>query len=246
MREGAMTRVKVCGITSLEDAQLAVQWGVDALGFIFAPSPRQISPERARQIIKAISPFVKTVGVFVDERPNVVREMLQFCGLDLIQFHGEESPEMCAAFMPRIIKAFRVRDRSVLPSIRTYQGSVRVVLLDAFSNERHGGTGRAFDWNIALMARGFRIPLMLSGGLNPSNIKDAISKVKPFAVDVNSGIEQWPGKKDPVLMKKLMKRIRDLDKVVTPGSWNPRGKNTTLNLSTSETVNGYGQGKVSE
>lgn len=203
-----MARVKVCGITCLEDARMAIHLGADALGFIFAPSPRQISPERARQIIKAISPFVKTVGVFVDERPNVVREMLQFCGLDLIQFHGEESPEICAAFMPRVIKAFRVRDRSVLPSIRHYQGSVRVVLLDAFSNERHGGTGQTFGWNIALMARGFRIPLMLSGGLNPSNIKDAISKVKPFAVDVNSGIEERPGKKDPLLMKAFMTEIK--------------------------------------
>jgi phosphoribosylanthranilate isomerase len=203
-----MTRVKVCGITCLEDAQLAVQCGADAIGFIFAPSPRRISPENAREIIKAISPFVKTVGVFVDESPDRVREILEFCGLDLIQFHGEEPPEICAAFMPRSVKAFRVRDGSVLSLMRQYQGRIRAMLLDAFSSERHGGTGESFDWDIALMARGLGIPLILSGGLNPANIRDAISAVRPFAVDVSSGIEARPGKKDPLLMEAFMTEIR--------------------------------------
>jgi phosphoribosylanthranilate isomerase len=207
-----MARVKVCGITCLEDAQMAVQSGVDALGFIFAPSPRRISPEKAREIVSAIPPFVKTVGVFVDERPDTVRQMIRFCGLDLVQFHGDESPETCGDFMPRAIKAFRVRDRSALQSIRPYQGKIRAMLLDAFSNERHGGTGQTFDWDIAVTVKGLRIPVILSGGLAPANIGIAISKVTPFAVDVNSGIEERPGKKDPVLMEKLMKRIRDVDK----------------------------------
>ena len=212
MRERAMTRVKVCGITCLEDAQLAVQCGADAIGFIFAPSPRRIRPEKAREIIKAISPFVKSVGVFVDESPDRVREILECCGLDLIQFHGEESPEACGEFMPRAVKAFRVRDGSVLSLMRQYQGRIRAMLLDAFSPERAGGTGQTFDWAIAVTAKGLHIPLMLSGGLNPSNIRDAVKKVRPFAVDVNSGIEKRPGKKDPVLMEKLMKRIREVEK----------------------------------
>jgi phosphoribosylanthranilate isomerase len=207
-----MARVKVCGITCLEDAQMAVQSGADALGFIFAPSPRRISPEKAREITKAIPPFVKTVGVFVDERPDVVRRITQFCGIDPIQFHGEESPDLCGEFTTRVIKAFRVRGGSVLPSIRPYQGRIRAVLLDAFSHERHGGTGQIFDWDIAVRAKRLRIPVILSGGLNPSNIGDAISMVRPFAVDVNSGIEKRPGKKDPLLMEKLMERIRNIDK----------------------------------
>lgn len=202
-----MTRVKVCGITCLEDAQLAVQLGVDALGFIFAPSPRMIRPEGAREIIAAISPFVKTVGVFVDEGTDRVREMVEFCGLDLVQFHGEESPEACRMFMPRCIKAFRVRDASVISSIRAYQGHVRAVLLDTFCHGQHGGTGQPFDWDIAVRVKGLRIPLILSGGLNTANITDAISRVAPFAVDVNSGIEERPGKKDPMLLKRLMEMI---------------------------------------
>jgi len=205
-----MTLVKVCGITTLEDAQMAVQLGADALGFIFGPSPRRISPEEAREIIKSISPFVKTVGVFVEERPDRVREILEFCGLDLIQFHGDESPRLCAAFMPRSIKAFRVKDRSVLTMIRAYRGSVRAMLLDAFSDDRHGGTGRTFDWEVAVRARGFQLPLILSGGLNPLNIEEAVSKTRPFAVDVNSGVEQWPGKKDPMLLRKFIKKIQNI------------------------------------
>jgi phosphoribosylanthranilate isomerase len=206
-----MTRVKVCGITSLEDAHVAVQLGVDALGFIFAPSPRRLSPERAREIICAIPPFVKTVGVFVNERPRRVRRIMEFCGLDLIQFHGEESPEVCKGFMPRAVKALRVRDPSVLTAIGSYGESVRAVLLDAFSDDRRGGTGRTFDWEIALRAKGLGIPLILSGGLNPANIEAAVSKTRPFAVDVNSGVEQGPGKKDPLLLAELMKRIRETD-----------------------------------
>lgn len=212
MREGAMARVKVCGITSLEDAQMAIRSGADAIGLIFAPSPRRIRPEEAREIINNVPPFVKTVGVFVDERPYVVRQIIEFCGIDLVQFHGEESPEACGEFMPCTVKAFRVRDGSVLSLMRQYQGRIRAMLLDAFSPERAGGTGQLFDWTIAVTAKGLGIPVILSGGLNPSNIGDAIKKVKPFAVDVNSGIEERPGKKDPVLMEKFMKRIRDVDK----------------------------------
>ena len=195
MRGGAVPKVKVCGITCPEDAQMAVQLGADALGFIFAPSPRQIRPDEAREITRTVPPFVKTVGVFVNESPPVVREIMAFCGLDLIQFHGEESPEVCKEFMPRAIKAFRVRDGSVLPLIRPFQGRIRAALLDTFSHESRGGTGQIFDWDIALTAKGMRIPVILSGGLNPSNIREAIFKVGPFAVDVNSGIEKRPGKK---------------------------------------------------
>jgi phosphoribosylanthranilate isomerase len=206
-----MVRVKVCGITRHEDAATAVRLGVDALGFIFAPSPRQISPEIAREIIRALPPFVKTVGVFVGERPAVVREITQVCALDLIQFHGDEPPEVCGDFMPRSIKAFRVRDRSMLQSIRPYEGRIRAMLFDTYQDGRRGGTGTTFNWDIAVMGKMLGVPLILSGGLNPSNIKLAISTVRPFAVDVNSGIEGAPGKKDARLMTELMENIRTVE-----------------------------------
>lgn len=206
-----MVRVKVCGITNYQDAAMAVALGVDALGFIFAPSPRRITPEEALEIIGDIPPFVQTVGVFVNERPDVVRRIIQLCGLDLIQFHGDESPEVCEDFMPRAIKAFRIRDRSMLSSIRAYKGKIRAMLFDTYVEERQGGTGKTFDWDVAVMGKALGIPIILSGGLTPSNIESAISMVNPFAVDVSSGIEEQPGKKDHLLMEELMKKIRNAD-----------------------------------
>jgi len=203
-----MVMVKICGITNHQDAAMAVALGVDALGFIFAPSPRQITPQKAREIIGAIPPFVKTVGVFVNERQGAVRRIIRLCGLDLIQFHGDESSEVCGDFMPRTIKAFRVRDRPVLQSIRPYQGKIRAVVFDTYVEERPGGTGKTFDWDVAVMGKALGIPIILSGGLTPLNIGSAISTVRPFAVDVNSGIEEQPGKKDHILMKKFMGNIR--------------------------------------
>ena len=208
---GIMVRVKVCGITNYQDAAMAVQIGVDALGFIFAPSPRQIMPQKAREIIGAIPPFVKTVGVFVDERPEAIREIMLFCGLDLVQFHGDESPDFCAEFMPRTIKGFRIRNRSDIESVALYKGNTRAILLDTYAKGKRGGTGKTFDWNIALTGKAPGIPVILSGGLTPSNIGDAISTVKPYAVDVNSGIEERPGKKDYILMKELVEKIRPLN-----------------------------------
>lgn len=206
-----MVRVKVCGITNYQDAAMAVALGVDALGFIFAPSPRRITPEEALEIIGDIPPFVQTVGVFVNERPDVVRRIIQLCGLDLIQFHGDESPEVCEDFMPRAIKAFRITDRSMLSSIRAYKGKIRAMLFDTYVEERQGGTGKTFDWDVAVMGKALGIPIILSGGLTPSNIESAISMVNPFAVDVSSGIEEQPGKKDHLLMEELMKKIRNAD-----------------------------------
>lgn len=208
---GIMARVKVCGITNYQDAAMAVALGVDALGFIFAPSTRQIRPEKAREIICGIPPFVLTVGVFVNERPERVRRIIGLCGLDLVQFHGDESPGACGDFMPRSIKAFRIRDGSALPYIMPYQGKIRAMLFDTYVEDRRGGTGKIFDWNMAVTAKGPGIPIILSGGLAPSNIVRAISTVKPYAVDVNSGIEESPGKKDHILMKELMERIRTLN-----------------------------------
>jgi phosphoribosylanthranilate isomerase len=185
----AMVRVKICGITNRRDARMSVEMGADAIGFIFAPSPRQITPEKALEIICGIPPFVQTVGVFVNENPYAIREVMGSCGLDLVQLHGDETPETCAEFMPQAIKAFRFRDRSHLQSIRPYQGKIRAMLVDSYDERIRGGTGKTCSWDLAVRSKDSEIPVILSGGLTPSNIEKAISSVQPFAVDVNSGVE---------------------------------------------------------
>lgn len=206
-----MVRVKVCGITNPHDASMAVELGADAIGLVFAPSPRQVTPEQARHIINDLPPFVQTVGVFADECLTRIRDIVDFCGLEMIQLHGDESPEFCGALMPHAIKGFRLHDASSLLPIRHYQGKIRAVLLDAYQRGIKGGTGKSFDWNLAIAAGEFGIPVILSGGLRPSNIQRAILTVQPYAVDVNSGIEDSPGIKSPLLMKKLMEGIREIE-----------------------------------
>jgi phosphoribosylanthranilate isomerase len=197
-------KVKICGITNLADAATAVRLGADALGFIFGPSPRQISPHKARSIIRVIPPFIKTVGVFVNEGSAGIRDVMQYCGLDLIQLHGDESPGLCDELMPYTIKALRIKDESCLHTSRAYHGKVRALLLDTYSKEKAGGTGKTFDWSLAIKIKEMGIPIILSGGLGPSNIDLAVHSVGPYAVDVNSGIEDYPGKKNPILMKAVM------------------------------------------
>jgi len=201
-------KVKICGITNLEDASLAVNLGADALGFIFAPSPRQISPEAVRPIIRSLPPFVKSVGVFVNQDPEIIRDTMQFCGLDMVQMHGDEPPELCSRFMPDVIKALRIKDKSDLESVLPYKAAVRALLLDTYSENSAGGTGRTFDWDLAIGIKGTGIPIILAGGLGPSNIQEAFFRVRPYAVDVNSGIEERPGKKSRTLMEELFERIK--------------------------------------
>ena len=200
-------KVKICGITNLADAATAVRLGADALGFIFAPSPRRIAPQKVREIIRAIPPFVKTVGVFVNEAPASIRKVINDCGLDLVQLHGDESPALCDELMPYTIKALRIRDESSLQTGQAYHGKVRALLLDTYSKEKAGGTGKTFDWNLAIKIKQMGIPIILSGGLGPSNIDLAIHTVRPYAVDVNSGVEKYPGKKSHILIKALMAEL---------------------------------------
>ncbi len=204
-------KIKICGITSKQDAFAAVELGVDALGFIFAKSPRRIEPEKARAIINSLPPFVKIIGVFVNEAPAKIREITEYCALDMIQFHGDETPDDCNKFMPRAVKAFQLKDESTLEQMNLYSGKIRALLFDAFSKDKRGGTGKTFDWNLAIKGKDLGMPIILSGGLNPSNIEEAIKTVKPYAVDVNSGIEISPGKKDHVLMKQLFEVIKRLN-----------------------------------
>jgi phosphoribosylanthranilate isomerase len=198
--------IKICGITNYEDASAAVELGANALGFIFAHSPRRITAQRARDIIAAIPPFVKTVGVFVNEGLTAIREVKDYCGFDLVQLHGDEPPDFCHALMPYTIKSLRIKDSLRLPSIKAYQGKVRALLLDTYVKDKAGGTGKTFDWKLALKIKKLGMPIILSGGIKPSNIDEAIITVRPNAIDVNSGVEQYPGKKSIVLMKNLMEK----------------------------------------
>ena len=200
--------VKICGITDYEDASIAVELGAGALGFIFADSPRQITPQKARDIIRAMPPFVKTVGVFVDEGPAAIKEIIHYCGLDLVQHHGDESPDLCCELMPYTIKALRIKDESSLRTSRIYHGKVRALLLDTYSKDKAGGTGKTFNWQLAIKIKKLGIPIILAGGLGPANIDGAVSTVRPYAVDVNSGVEERPGKKSHTLMKDLMEKVR--------------------------------------
>ncbi|MDJ0984085.1 MAG: phosphoribosylanthranilate isomerase [Desulfobacterales bacterium] len=197
-------KVKICGITNAADASAAVELGANALGFIFADSPRQMTPQKVRTIVRMIPPFVKTVGVFVNETATTIRDVRQYCGLDLVQLHGDESPAFCDELMPYVIKSLRIKDDSCLQTSRAYQGKVRALLLDTWAREKVGGTGKTFDWQLAIKIKEIGIPIILAGGLRPSNINSAIQTVNPYAVDINSGIEEYPGKKNPALMKAVM------------------------------------------
>jgi len=200
-------RVKICGITNSEDALLAVKLGADVLGFIFADSPRQITPEKVKSIIYDLPPFIKTVGVFVNEEPEKIKEVQLECGLDLIQLHGDESPKQCQELRPYSIKALRIKDEKDIEGIDKYKGTVRAIHLDTYQKGKAGGTGKTFDWSLALKAKETGIPIILAGGLCPENIHEAITMVKPYAVDISSGVEERPGKKNPDLMKALFKKI---------------------------------------
>lgn len=201
-----MVRVKICGITNLHDALMAVEAGADALGFVFFQgSPRCISPENAAAIIRSLPPFVQTVGLFVNEKPATVNLVADQCGLDLVQLHGEESPDYCAVVKRRIIKAFRVRDASSLDDMPDYR--VAGCLLDAWSPAAHGGTGTTFNWDIAARAASSH-PIILAGGLTPENVAEAVATVKPYAVDVSSGVESAPGIKDAGLVRAFIGAAR--------------------------------------
>ena len=206
-----MVKVKVCGITNAQDAFMAVELGVDILGFIFASSPRRVNPEKARKIISLLPPFVLTVGVFVNEEQTIMRRIKSFCGLDLVQLHGDEPPDVCREFMPHAIKVFRIIDKSCLGCIKQYAGKVKALLLDTYSEKSRGGTGTTFDWDLAVKSKEPGIPVILSGGLTPSNIEEAVTTVNPYAVDVNSGVEERSGKKSPILLERLMEKISRID-----------------------------------
>jgi phosphoribosylanthranilate isomerase len=192
------TKVKICGITNAEDAAVAVEAGADALGFVFyRKSPRYIDPTLARQIIMNLPPLVVPVGVFVDEDQQVVRSLMDDCGLEIAQLHGNESAIYCKELGRAVLKALRVKDRSTFLALAEFRGraGVRGFILDAFSDQAYGGTGQVIDWQLAAEAAKVA-SILLAGGLSPDNVEKAIQAVRPYGVDVSSGVERSPGKKD--------------------------------------------------
>lgn len=200
------TAVKICGITRVEDALAAARLGAHALGFVFyAKSPRHVTGPRAAEIIGALPPFISAVGLFVNPEASEVERVLARVPLTLLQFHGEETPEFCARFGVPYLKAARVRVGLDLIQYAQQYNAARGLLLDAFADGIHGGTGTRFDWS--LIPRTMPCPVILSGGLAPENVAEAIRRVRPWAVDVSSGVEASPGLKDPLRIAAFMKEV---------------------------------------
>ncbi|WP_373510899.1 phosphoribosylanthranilate isomerase [Thiocapsa sp.] len=204
------TRVKICGLTRRADLDAAVAAGVDAVGFVFHPSsPRAVSPEEAHDLCAGLPPFVTAVGLFVDASAEEIRAILNRVPLELLQFHGEEDPELCASFGRRWIKAVRMRPGVDLAAQRRRYEQAAGLLLDTFDPARPGGTGQRFDWD--------RIPtalapsIVLAGGLDADNVGEAICLVRPFAVDVSGGVEASKGIKDHDKIRDFMQRVNDVD-----------------------------------
>jgi phosphoribosylanthranilate isomerase len=203
-----MTLVKICGITNLDDALAAVGAGADALGFNFYNlSPRYITPQDAREIIEQLPDSILTVGVFVNEESDTVRSIAKEAGLRALQLHGDESAEYCrelAAF--HIIKVFAVSDSFDVQALASY--NVEAIMLDTKHNTLRGGTGRVFDWSVALRVTPLIPKLFLAGGLSPENVENAVEMVHPFAVDACSALEDRPGKKNHERMRVFINTVR--------------------------------------
>ncbi len=198
-------RVKICGITHLDDAQAAVALGADALGFVFAEkSPRAIAPKEAAKIAAALPPFVVTVGVVTEGDETRLQHLLDDCGMQLLQLHGNFSDEIVARFSDRAILAVRMKKGVDLPPP---VHPVRAWLLDSFHEQRMGGSGTTFDWSLAAAAKRWG-PIILAGGLTPENVRQACEQVEPYAVDVSSGVEACPGKKDPAKLARFIRAAK--------------------------------------
>jgi phosphoribosylanthranilate isomerase len=201
-------KIKICGITNTADALSAVESGADMLGFVFhEPSPRAVAVPRAAEIVRSLPPHIVRVGVFVNpDRERVIRAAGE-CGLNLLQFHGEEPPDYCLQFGLMSMKAFRLRDAQSLEILPRYRTDAW--LLDSYAADKPGGTGETFNWDLAIAAKSRGTLIFLAGGLTPENVGLAIRKVRPFGVDVSSGVEAAPGKKDPSRVKAFITAARE-------------------------------------
>lgn len=202
-------RIKICGITTPADAVAAATAGADAIGLVFyAPSSRALSLQQAAGIQAALPPFITTVGLFVNPQADEVRNALAAVPLDCLQFHGEESPAFCASFGKPWIKAVRVSDAFSVSDARLKPyGAAQGLLLDTADAQLAGGSGKSFDWS--LVPRHCMQPVILAGGLNPANVGQAVQQVRPYAVDVSSGVESMPGKKDAALIREFIRAVHE-------------------------------------
>ncbi len=204
------TQVKICGLTNVADALAAAEAGADLIGLMFyEQSPRHLTLAAAANISRALPPGVLRVGVFVNPDEALVTRAIAECGLNLLQFHGEEPSEFCTQFGVMSLKAFRVRDAESLSRLADYQTDA--FLLDAYSPGGLGGTGETFNWELALAAKKYGRPVFLAGGLTPENVGAAVRRVRPFAVDVSSGVESAPGKKAAVKVQAFIQAVRQAD-----------------------------------
>ncbi len=202
-----MVKVKICGITSIADAMAAVEFGADALGFVFfKKSPRYVSPRKAASIIEKLPPFIQTVGVFVNEAAEDMEAVISATRISVVQLHGDEPPALCR-LTRRVIKAIRVKSLDSLSPLARYTGHVSGFLLDAYTPDKLGGTGMIFNWDIAVEAKQFG-RVILAGGLAPDNVAEAVKYVKPYGVDVSSGVEKEKGIKDLDKMKLFIGRAK--------------------------------------
>jgi phosphoribosylanthranilate isomerase len=204
------TRVKICGITRPEDALAAVEHGADAIGLVFySKSPRAVDIETARRITEVVPAFVTVVGLFVDMQQVEIRTILDAVSIDLLQFHGDESPEACSLYGRRYIKAIRMQDNVDLKQCAMDYNTAAGLLVDAYDKQAPGGTGQTFDWNRIPADTGK--PVILAGGLTPDNVTDAIKQVHPYAVDVSSGVESGKGIKDTSLIEVFMRGVKSVE-----------------------------------
>ena len=203
------TRIKICGITNLQDAKVAIDEGVDAIGLVFCEnSPRYINISRAKEIVENTTPFVNCVGLFVDAEKEYINNVLKEVALDTLQFHGQESEQACALYNKPYIKVIRMNENINLSEEAEKYFSAHALLLDTYIEGLPGGTGIVFDWD--LIPKDIAKPIILAGGLNASNVKDAIKKISPYAVDVSGGVETEKGKKDPSKIKEFINEVMNV------------------------------------
>ncbi len=203
-------KIKICGITNQEDAEAAVAAGADALGFVFyAQSPRYIEPAVAKRIIAQLPPFVLSIGVFVNHDQETIRNLVDECGLAFAQLHGDETPTFCESLGRPVLRALRLHDRGSLLALAEYKGrmGVKGFVVDAYSREAYGGTGQTVDWSLAREVA-HAAPILLAGGLTPGNVQEAIQHVHPYGVDISSGVEEHPGKKDHEKIRAFTQAVR--------------------------------------
>ncbi len=197
-----MTKIKICGVTNIEDAMMIAELGADALGFVFAPSKRRISPQDAKEIIKRLPPFVTTVGVYMDAEIDEVNQVTEYTGIDVIQLHGNEPPTHCDRLKKKVIKRISVCDNDTTEMLISRMERYRV---PAYLLDPGAGSGKVFNWEKAV---GIDLPLIIAGGLTPDNVKTVVRLLKPYGVDVSSGVEQFPGKKNKQKVKRFIEEVR--------------------------------------